>query len=110
MGAAAAPLIEGHLRFVVIDGSTVQGPGATGTWYRLHVTVDLVRLQLIYVKVTDAHEGERMEHYPLQEGDVVVMDRGYNQRSVATPRSRRASARSPPPPLPGGQKSRDRPR
>ena len=36
LGAAGAPLIEGHLRFVVIDGSTVQGPGATGTWYRLH--------------------------------------------------------------------------
>jgi len=30
LGAAAAPLIEGHLRFVVVDGSTVQGPGAKG--------------------------------------------------------------------------------
>jgi hypothetical protein len=79
MGAAAAPLIEGHLRFVVIDGSTVQGPGATGTWYRLHLAVDLVRLQLIYVKVTDAHEGESLGHYPRQDGDVVVVDLGYNQ-------------------------------
>lgn len=79
LGAAAAPLIEGHLRFVVIDGSTVQGPGAKGTWYRLHLAVDLVKLHLLYVKVTDAHEGESLAHYPLQDGDVVVVDRGYNQ-------------------------------
>ena len=79
MGSAAAALIEGNLRFVVIDGSTVQGPGATGTWYRLHIAVDLVRLHLIDVKVTDAHEGESLKHYPLQNGDVVVVDRGYNQ-------------------------------
>ena len=78
MGSAAAALIEGNLRFVVIDGSTVQGPGATGTWYRLHIAVDLVRLPLIDVKVTDAHEGESLTHYPLQDGDVVVVDRGYN--------------------------------
>lgn len=65
MGAAAAPLIEGrHLRLVVIDGSTVQGPGATGTWYRWHLAVDLRRLHLSYVKVTDAHEGECLEHTP----------------------------------------------
>jgi hypothetical protein len=31
LGADAAPLLEGNLRFVVVDGSTVQGPGATGT-------------------------------------------------------------------------------
>lgn len=78
LGAAAVPLLEGHLRFVVVDGSTVQGPGAKGTEYRLHLAVDLVRLQLISVKVTDAHAGESLRHYPLQDGDVVVADRGYN--------------------------------
>lgn len=35
MGTAAQPLLEGHLRFLIVDGSTVQGPGAKGTWYRL---------------------------------------------------------------------------
>jgi hypothetical protein len=79
MGAAAGPLIHGHLRFVVIDGSTVQGPGASGTWYRLHIAVDLVKLHLIHVEVTDKHQGEQLGYYPLQEGDVVVLDRGYNQ-------------------------------
>lgn len=78
MMGAAAPL-EGHRRFIIVDGSTVQGPGAKGTWYRLHVAIDRVKLHLLHVSVTDAHEAERLGHYPLQEGDVVVGDRGYNQ-------------------------------
>ena len=77
MGAPAP--IEGHLRFVIVDGSTVQGPGAKGTWYRLHVAIDMVKWHLLQVSVTDAHEAERLGRYPLQEGDVVVGDRGYNQ-------------------------------
>ena len=79
MGAEVGRLIEGHLRFVVVDASTVQGPGASGTWYRLHIAVDLVKLHLIHVEVTDKHQGEHLDYYPLQEGDVVLMDRGYNQ-------------------------------
>nr|VFJ70261.1 MAG: Transposase DDE domain-containing protein [Candidatus Kentron sp. DK] len=39
----------------------------------------MVKLHLIHVQVTDKHEGENLGHYPLQEGDVVIADRGYNQ-------------------------------
>ena len=78
MGEAFQPVTEGRLRFLIVDGSTVQAPGAKGTDYRLHIAIDLVRLHLIHVKVTDAHEGERLDHYPLQDGDVVVLDRGYH--------------------------------
>ncbi len=62
MGAAARPLLEGHIRFLIIDGSTVQGPGAKGTWYRLHLAIDMVKLHLLHGVVTDAHEGERLGH------------------------------------------------
>jgi len=31
------------------------------------------------VEVTDKHQGEQLGYYLLQEGDVVVVDRGYNQ-------------------------------
>jgi len=79
MGEAAQPLLAGHLRFVIVDGSTVQGPGATGTQYRLHLALDLVRLEWAYSLVTDEPTGERLTHYPLQDGDVVLADRGYNQ-------------------------------
>jgi hypothetical protein len=78
MGAAAGPLIHGHLRFVVIDGSTVQGPGANGTGYRLHIAVDGVKWHLIHVEGSDKHSGEQLGDSPLQEGDVGVMDRGYH--------------------------------
>ena len=67
------------MRFVVVDGSTVQGPGAKGTEHRLHVMMDLLKLELLYVEVTDSHQGEGLQRYPFKEGDVVVADRGYNQ-------------------------------
>ncbi len=57
----------------------MQGPGATGTWYRLHMAIDLVRLHLVHVVVTDEHTAESLIHYPLQDGDVAMVDRGYNQ-------------------------------
>lgn len=82
MGTAAAPLINGHLRFLIVDGSTVQGPGAKGTWYRLHIAIDMVKLHLLHVSVTDQYQGEHLGYYPLQDGDVVVVDRGYNQAQM----------------------------
>jgi hypothetical protein len=82
MGEAFQPATEGRLRFLIVDGSTAQAPGAKGTDYRLHLAIDLVRLHLVHVKVTDAHESEHLDHYPLQEGDVVVLDRGYNQAQM----------------------------
>ncbi|MCP4370484.1 MAG: transposase, partial [Deltaproteobacteria bacterium] len=81
MDEGVEQLIEGNLRLVVIDGSTVQGPGASGTWYRLHIAIDLVKLNLIHVEVTDKYQGERLDYYPLLDGDVVLIDRGYNQPS-----------------------------
>lgn len=82
MGAAAQPLLEGPLRFVMIDGSTVQGPGAKGPWYRRHLAIDMVKLHWVHGVVTDAHEGERLGHYPLPDGDGVGVDRGYNRAQM----------------------------
>lgn len=82
MGEVFQPVTERHLRFLIVDGSTVQAPGAKGTDYRLHIAIDLVRLHLVHIKVTNAHEGEHLDHYPLQDGDIVVLDRGYNQAQM----------------------------
>jgi hypothetical protein len=73
-----AALPEGK-RFLVIDGSTVQAPGATGTDHRLHLCMDLVSLEFVEVLVTDVHSGETLKHFALGPGDVVVADRGYAQ-------------------------------
>jgi len=70
------PLPAG-LRFVVIDASSIQAPGATGTDHRLHIAMDLLSLQFVEVLVSDVHTGETLKHFTLAPGDVAVADRGY---------------------------------
>lgn len=67
------------LRFVVIDASSVQAPGAKGIDHRLHLAMDLVSLQFIEVLISDVHTGETLKHFPLGPGDVALTDRGYAQ-------------------------------
>ena len=76
---------SGKLRFIVIDGSTVQEPGATATTYRLHIAIDLINLSLHQVEVTTDKAGENLDHYTLAAGDVVLIDRGYNQPKTLVP-------------------------
>jgi len=66
------------LRFLVVDGSSLQGPGAKGTDYRLHLALDLVNMTLHEVHVTGADQGESLNRYGFTPGDVVMVDRGYN--------------------------------
>jgi len=65
------------LRFVGIDASSMQAPGATGTDHRLPIAMDLMALQFIEVLVSDVHTGETLKHCTLGAGDVAVADRGY---------------------------------
>jgi Transposase DDE domain len=76
--AAVEPLPSGR-RFVVIDASSIQAPGATGTDHRLHLAMDLVSLQFLEVWVSDVHTGETLKHFTFAPGDVAVADRGYAQ-------------------------------
>lgn len=64
-------------RFIVIDGSTVQAPGATGIHYRLHLGMDLVTLEFTHVGISDAKTGESLRHFALGPQDLAVADRGY---------------------------------
>lgn len=79
LGPSAGTTLPKGLRFVVIDASTVQAPGAKGTDYRLHIAMDLVSLEFIEVLVSDVHTGETLTHFTLGPGDVAVTDRGYSQ-------------------------------
>jgi hypothetical protein len=76
--AAVEPLPSGR-RFVVIDASSIQAPGATGTDHRLHLAMDLASLQFLEVLVSDVHTGETLKHFTFAPGDVAVADRGYAQ-------------------------------
>jgi Transposase DDE domain len=66
-------------RLVVIDASSIQAPGATGTDHRLHIAMDLLSLQFLEVLVSDVHTGETLKHFSLRPGDVALADRGYAQ-------------------------------
>ena len=76
--AAVESLPTGR-RFVVIDASSMQAPGATGTDHRLHLATDLVSLQFLEVLVSDVHTGETLKHFTFAPGDIAVADRGYAQ-------------------------------
>jgi hypothetical protein len=65
-------------RFLVIDASGIQAPGARGTQYRLHLCMDMVMLAFVSITITDKRTGESLKHFPLGPGDVVVADRGYS--------------------------------
>lgn len=79
LAPSAETILPKGLRFVVIDASTVQAPGAKGTDHRLHIAMDLVSLEFIEVLVSDVHTGETLSHFTLGPGDVAVTDRGYSQ-------------------------------
>ena len=74
---SAVETLPAGLRFVVIDASSMQAPGAKGTDHRLHSAMDLRTLQFLEVLVSEVHTGETLKHFPLGAGDVAVADRGY---------------------------------
>ena len=78
---AAMTAVTGF-RLLVVDGSSLQGPGATGTDYRVHLVLDLTNLIMHVVQVTGVEGAESLARYPWQAGDIVLADRGYNQPQV----------------------------
>ena len=69
--------LSGPHRFLVIDASGIQAPGARGTQYRLHLCMEMVTLTFTYIAITDKRTGESLKHFPLGPGDIAVADRGY---------------------------------
>ena len=76
------PLLPAGYRISVIDGSSLEAPGADGTDYRLHLRLDLVSLTFLELVVTDVHTAESLRHFTLGTGDIALVDRGYCQPAV----------------------------
>lgn len=74
-----AEAVPAGYRVVVVDGTALAGPGAQGTWYRLHLQLELLTLRFQEVVVTDKHQGESLRHFGWGAGEVVLADRGYCQ-------------------------------
>ena len=66
---------ELHIR--IIDGSTVQEPGSTGSSWRIHYSISLPSLQCDEVHVTSPKVGESFKRFTVHHLDLFVGDRGF---------------------------------
>jgi hypothetical protein len=71
----------GVSRILLIDGTHWKCFGPKGLVWRVHTAFDLLAGRLTQVKVTDCHEGEHLEIFDLQPGDLVVTDRANGLRT-----------------------------
>lgn len=78
--AAARTLPALPYRLRVMDATTVQRPGRTGTDGRVPVGIDRATVQIDHIAVTDATGGERVARAPVEPGDLVLGDRGVAHR------------------------------
>ena len=69
------------LRIRLIDGSTIQEPGSTGSTWRLHYSIGLPSLRCDEVYVTTPQEGESFERFRVQLGDLFIGDRNFGRRA-----------------------------
>lgn len=69
------------LNIRVVDGSTIQEPGATGSTWRIHYSIRLPSLQCDEVFVTSPKIGESFKHFTVHPGDLFLGDRGFAHRA-----------------------------
>jgi hypothetical protein len=67
-------------RVLLIDATRLRQPGGTGDDWRLHLAYDICAGRFGEVRLTDWKEGEQLDYYHLQPGDIVVADGGYGIR------------------------------
>lgn len=77
-----AAIFGDKLRIRLIDGTTVQEPGSTGSTWRIHYSILLPSLQCNEVHVTSPKVGESFKRFTVQPGDVFLGDRGYAHRDA----------------------------
>ena len=65
----------------ILDGSSIQEPGATGSTWRIHYAIGLPSLQCDEVHVTSPAVGETFKNFTVHPGDIFLADRGYAHRA-----------------------------
>lgn len=69
---------SGQRQIRVVDATTVEEQGGTGTDWRVHYTLRLPELSCDFFELTDAEGGETYRRIPVQRGDLLLADRGYS--------------------------------
>lgn len=83
LGAAqSAP--STFLRLRLIDASAIHGRGSRGIDARLHLSLDLRTHRIDALELTSVREGESLQRFDFQSGEIVIADRGYAHRAGLT--------------------------
>lgn len=64
----------------IIDGTTVQEPGAKGTSWRVHYAIRLPSMTCDEFQVTSPSQGESLQRFSVTPGDILLGDRAYAYR------------------------------
>jgi len=67
----------GLSRVILIDGTTIQAPGARTSDYRVHLGWEWLDQKIIHSLVTDNRTAESLKLFEWQPGDVVIADAAY---------------------------------
>jgi hypothetical protein len=71
-----------NYRVRVLDATDIQETGSGGTDWRLHYSLRLPQLCCDFFELTDAKGAETLRRLPVAAGDLVLVDRGYNDRKA----------------------------
>jgi hypothetical protein len=69
-------------RVWIVDGSMLGQVGRSGDAWRLHMAFDLIAGRVGQIHLSDRHTGEKLAHFQLQPGDLVLLDAGYGYRAT----------------------------
>lgn len=78
--ATAPDLLERKRRVLLVDATCLRQIGGTGDDWRTHLAYDLCAGRMAHVQVTDRKGAEKLSHFDLHAGDIVVADSGYGYR------------------------------
>jgi len=67
-------------RLRAVDATTVEESGATGTSWRVHYSISIPDMRCDFYELTDVKGGETYKRLPVQQGDIILGDRGYCHR------------------------------
>jgi hypothetical protein len=76
-----AAIFGESFRIRIIDATTIQEPGSTGSTWRLHYSIGLPSLQCDEVHLTSPKVGESFKRFSVHTGDLLLADRGYAHRA-----------------------------
>ncbi len=70
-------LFDTEHHWKIIDGSLVREPGATGSYRRIHYSLNIPQLNADQIQITGIKTGEHLNLFKVAPGDVFLVDRGF---------------------------------